>query len=292
MAIWLARIFVLAILAASASPRALAKTEILRTRTGFAVRWVDHDITVGLDPSAPSRTVAPEGVQAALQAAVEAWNEVPELPLRFRLVTTPSAAVRIQFCRGKWSGDLDDLGKAIFTADIRTGVVASALVELNECDRHFLAPDQAEDGGYDLQAVLTHELGHVLGLAHSDDPNALMFARGGTAGIRTPKADDRAGIAIIYGSPALLASREPPQTYRAPPLSLEQAPIERSVRSLLDNRQPPQVVPVLRVAGSDGRAIVVYTSEPTVLPPISTVEAELGPKRASGRPPVRHERAP
>lgn len=278
MAIRLAHIVVLATLGVSVAPRASAKTEVLRTRTGFAVHWIERDVTISIDASAPSRTVTPHGVQAALQAAAEAWNEVPGLPVRFRLATSSESAVHVRFRPNSWSGDLDDLGKATFTADIRTGVVASALVEINESDRRFVPPDVAEDGAFDLQAVLTHELGHVLGLGHSDDPNALMFSRGGTAGIRTPKADDRAGIALIYGLPALVASGE--VQYRAPTLPSEDIPIERVIRSLSTT---PANVPVLRVAGSNGRAMTVYTSEPTLLPPISPVEPEPDQRLGSWR---------
>ena len=291
-----AHTIILATLSLSVAPGVSARTELLRTSTGAAVHWVNTDITIGLDASAPSRTVAPEGVKEALRAAVEAWNGVAELPVHFRAVSTPGPAVRVRFCRGKWTGDLDDLGKAVFTADIRTGVVTSATVEINECDRRFLAPDEAEDGRFDLQAVLTHELGHVLGLAHSDDPSALMFPRGGTAGVRTPKADDRAGMALVYG-PAPASSRKPPpagpvptlsserapiaQAVRtsdktppadpAPALSSERAPIERAAR-VSEKMPPTEVVTAMRVAGSDGTAMVVYTCEPTLLPPVSPVE--------------------
>ena len=292
MAIRLARIVLLAPLAASIAPRVEAKTDILHTRTGFTVHWVDTDITVGLDQSMPSLTVEPAGVKAALQAAIEAWNEVPELPARFRLVATPDPAVRVRFCHGKWTGDLDDLGKAVFTADLRTGVVASGLVEINECDRAFLAPDEAQDGRFDLQAVVTHELGHVLGLGHSDNPNTLMFTRGGTAGIRTPKADDRAGIALIYGSPALVASHEPPPAARALPLASEQARASERAVPRLARMPPAEVLTMMRLAGSDGTSMVVYTSEPTLLPPVSPVESDPDQKRqilGKRRHPAGHE---
>ena len=58
---------------------------------------------------------------------------------------------------------------------------------------------------YDLAAVLTHELGHVLGLDESEVPTATMYPEIGTGETeqRVLDADDRAGIEDIY-------SQEPP----------------------------------------------------------------------------------
>ena len=277
----------LAALAASAVPRASARTDVLRTRSGSVVHWATSAITIGFEASAPSRTVTPTAATEALLAAVEAWNEVPELPLRFRVVTAPEPTVRVKFCRGKWTGDVDVLGKALFTADISTGVVTSAVVEINECDHAFLAPDEVQNGRFDLQAVIAHELGHVLGLAHSDDPDALMFPHGGGGGLRSPKADDRAKIALIYESATTIGRPTPTPTARVAPMSWEHAPIEQVTRAL-ERIPPAEVVTAMRVAGSDGTAVVIYTCEPTLLPPVSPVEPAPEQKPAPRRTLVRH----
>ncbi len=54
--------------------------------------------------------------------------------------------------------------------------------------------------GIDLYQVAAHEFGHSLGLGHSDDPNALMYAfyRGYIPNFQLPQ-DDINGIQYLYG---------------------------------------------------------------------------------------------
>lgn len=55
-------------------------------------------------------------------------------------------------------------------------------------------------GTFDLETVALHEIGHLLGLAHSNGVNSVMIA--GYAGQRrTLSADDVAGIQSLYGKP-------------------------------------------------------------------------------------------
>jgi MYXO-CTERM domain-containing protein len=78
-------------------------------------------------------------------------------------------------------------------------------------------PDQTGCVLFDIQNTMTHEAGHTLGLAHSPDPGATMFASApeGETSKRILGADDIQGICDIYplnkptvtcaGDPAVLA---------------------------------------------------------------------------------------
>ncbi len=53
----------------------------------------------------------------------------------------------------------------------------------------------------DLESVTVHELGHILGLGHSQDPNAVMYASIGEGVVkRDLQQDDINGIQTLYPS--------------------------------------------------------------------------------------------
>lgn len=59
--------------------------------------------------------------------------------------------------------------------------------------------------GFDIQTVVTHEMGHALGLDHSADATAIMYAT--YSGIKLlPTTDDVLGIQAVYGAPQVIGT--------------------------------------------------------------------------------------
>src|SRR5262249_28603038 len=57
-------------------------------------------------------------------------------------------------------------------------------------------------GGYNLQQLVRHETGHLLGLDHSAVLTSVMYPYVGSGGVTTLDSDDRVAIAAVYPKPA------------------------------------------------------------------------------------------
>jgi hypothetical protein len=90
------------------------------------------------------------------------------------------------------------IARTSLTFDPSTGVIYDADIEINSIDNEFSTDDDVIMT--DLQAVLTHEVGHFIGLDHSTFPNATMQANYDLFNLsaRTLSSDDVAGVCSIY----------------------------------------------------------------------------------------------
>jgi Matrixin len=84
-----------------------------------------------------------------------------------------------------------------------TGEIVDADIVFNGGLGPFvICPDEGcKDDEVDIENVVTHEMGHFLGLAHSPVEDATMEceAKTGELKLRSLEADDEAGICAIYG---------------------------------------------------------------------------------------------
>ena len=167
----------------------------------FGTSWDDPNLTYAYDRFTSD---LPQSAQrSAMTQALAAWSAVT--PLVFTEVAlNQDPEIVISFENGS-HGD----GNAF---DGPSGVLAHAFYPpatdpsypTLHGDAHF---DDGETwtvtipipgGGIDLVTVAIHEFGHSLGLAHSNNPSAIMYAFYGGAN-RTLHSDDIAGIQTLYG---------------------------------------------------------------------------------------------
>jgi MYXO-CTERM domain-containing protein len=86
------------------------------------------------------------------------------------------------------------------TFDSTTGEIYDADMEINTAQQTLTVHDPIPADGYDLASIVTHETGHFLGMAHSGDTRATMYAhyRQGATSMRDLTQDDVSGICSIY----------------------------------------------------------------------------------------------
>jgi hypothetical protein len=95
----------------------------------------------------------------------------------------------------------DTLALTTVTYNVETAEIFDSDVEVNTAQATFTTTPEPPPDGADLEAVITHEIGHFLGLAHSAVSAATMRSIGyqlGTVGLRTLADDDIEGICSIY----------------------------------------------------------------------------------------------
>lgn len=123
----------------------------------------------------------------------------------------------VVFRDAKWTheGTSNTLALTTVTFNPETGEIYDADMEVNTHDTKVTLTDPVPADGYDFGSIATHEAGHFLGLAHSGDPRATMFANytPGATAMRNLTADDIAGVCSVYrpdGARAVLNGKVTP----------------------------------------------------------------------------------
>ncbi len=180
--------------------------ELQTLSNGAELHWGTMPVTwAWVDDGAP----ALPGLAEAVDASFAAWAEIDGAYVSVEERATALAPTIA----------LDDENLVFFTADWPPGNEALAITTTwTDDDGAIVQYDiyvntsvawstTGDPKAYDVQAALTHEVGHVLGLGHSTVADATMFAKHEPADVhrRDLHADDEDGARYLYDEPPPLA---------------------------------------------------------------------------------------
>lgn len=198
------------------------------TCSGDCARNVDGCKTSGKDLSWPGLCVGfslqrngtsfipMETVRAVVSRSFVTWSDVPCANGELATIAfspSPDASCRkaeynpdgpnaniVLFQENRWdySGPGNTLAKTTVSFDTDTGVILDADIEVNQAYNELTTGD--DNVVYDLESIMTHEIGHFIGIDHSPDPEATMFLayEEGDTYQRDLADDDFAAACAIY----------------------------------------------------------------------------------------------
>ncbi len=190
--------------------------ELTRDSTGNSIRWAGSSIHFVVDPH--SRDLADDAVMDAVQRAAQHWADVTSLQITIDVEDQHGAPGydrdhpdqnknEIFFIDSDWELDDNVLATTLVTVDINTHTIVDTDILVNGAQHRFaILPDssQPNSGIYDdLEAAITHEMGHVLGLAHTSLVETTMYPSlpPGEVSKRHLADDDIAGAQSLYSGP-------------------------------------------------------------------------------------------
>jgi len=178
--------------------RAQGATPVANEFTFTGLKWDVLPVVQNYNPSGQ-----PVNGQSALTATHSPWSTVSGSTYRTQSGgTTTRCPSLVRECPGAQRNDrFNDvgwarLGNGTLGVTWSTSGVDEADMAISTRYRWTLGC-RAVSGSFDLQSVFLHENGHVAGLGHSTDVNAVMYPSYQTARCALA-ADDRAGIAALY----------------------------------------------------------------------------------------------
>ncbi|MBI5609581.1 MAG: matrixin family metalloprotease [Deltaproteobacteria bacterium] len=177
--------------------------DVYRDETGRVLTFPQRSVAVYVRPTGLPAGVTAPGLLAAVEAALETWAKVPgtQSPLVLAGLSAEATGFDVDIAfESKYKvvgGEV--LAKTRRWADA-DGHLVRAEIRLNARDVQWAksAAGSSTQVTADLQGILTHHLGHALGLDHSRRADATMYFYGTSATLRTLSVDDQRGLRWLW----------------------------------------------------------------------------------------------
>jgi predicted Zn-dependent protease len=172
--------------------------ELTESPQADELRWAQMPIQWELDTTDSPEHLNMAAQREAISAAFATWQDVSGTTVEFEDVTEDANAnENIVYWERNWTANSEMLALTT-TISNSDGVIVGFKIALNA--QH---PQWSINGteGMDLQNALTHEVGHVLGLDHTEErEEATMFpsTEEGERSKRDLDWDDKEGLRYLY----------------------------------------------------------------------------------------------
>ena len=178
--------------------RAQGATPVANEFTFTGLKWDALPVRQNYNPAGQ-----PVNGASALSATYSPWSSVSGSTFRIQSGgTTTRCPSLVRECPGAQRNDrFNDVGWAQLsngTLGVTWSTSGTDEADMAINTRYVWTTGcRAQSGAFDLQSVYLHENGHVAGLGHSTDVNAVMYPSYQTARCSLAQ-DDRNGIAALY----------------------------------------------------------------------------------------------
>lgn len=186
-----------------------AAFNVKTTEEGEVVRWRDFPVEWRW---AQTKDALPEAA-SSVGEAFDAWAEVDETELAFRGKPTSRAPTpgldrtNLVWVERDWPFDEDQIAMTDVWTDEEGAIVAFDI----QINGRVAWSTSGDPDAYDLQAAVLHEVGHAIGLDHSEVQEASMFPSTDRGAIwrRALSPDDVEAARFLYEAPEASAPRPP-----------------------------------------------------------------------------------
>lgn len=171
--------------------------KLKNTSAGASIQWMQDRVVFAPVPTGDGRRDAL--LRRALRASVDAWSRASALTTAMG----EESENRVSWSGDSWDFDPAFLAVALTRYDVATGRIISAEIVINELGANWAdrRSEPQRSAHFDLQNTLTHEVGHAVGLGHSEEETATMYASADADEVskRTLARDDIEGVQALYG---------------------------------------------------------------------------------------------